>query len=65
MSRVILLYYRSVHYLEFELGPFTVVFGKNNTGKTNLLEAIYGVLAPQDMGTPGLGASMLSLEADI
>ena len=51
MSTVILLFYRSVHYLEFELGPFTVFFGKNNAGKTNLLEAIYGVLAPQDMGT--------------
>ena len=51
ISTVILLSYRSVHYLEFELGPFTVLFGKNNAGKTNLLEAIYGVLAPQDMGT--------------
>jgi energy-coupling factor transporter ATP-binding protein EcfA2 len=51
MSNVILLSYRSVHYLEFELGPFTVLFGKNNAGKTNLLEAIYGVLAPQDMPT--------------
>jgi energy-coupling factor transporter ATP-binding protein EcfA2 len=51
MLSVILLRYRSVHYLEFDLGPFTVLFGKNNAGKTNLLEAIYGVLAPEHMPT--------------
>ena len=57
MSKVILLYYRSVHSQEFEVGPFTVLFGKNNAGKTNLLEAIYGVLSPQDMpGHSAVGA---------
>lgn len=71
VSTVILRFYRSVYYIEFELGPFTVLFGENNAGKTNLLEAIYGVLAPQDMPrfvgrkfsrpVPGLrGADMLS-----
>jgi len=38
-----------VNHLDFEVGPFTVLFGKNNAGKTNTLEAIYGVLAPTDM----------------
>jgi len=61
MSTVILLFYRSVQYLEFELGAVHGVFGKNNAGKTNLLEAIYGVLAPLDMGTPALVAGKLSL----
>ena len=51
LRKVILLWYRSVDYLEFEVGPLTVLFGKNNTGKTNVLEAIYGVFALQD--TPG------------
>jgi energy-coupling factor transporter ATP-binding protein EcfA2 len=47
--------------LDFEAGPFTVLFGKNNTGKTNILETIFGVLAPDAMpgyytrGTPARG----------
>lgn len=49
LSRVFLLWYRSVNHLDFEAGPFTVLFGKNNVGKTNILEAVYGVLAPTDM----------------
>lgn len=36
-------------YVEFEVGPFTVLFRKNNVGKTNVLEAIYNVLAPHDL----------------
>ena len=28
---------------EFEAGPFTVLFGKNNAGKTNILKSMYGV----------------------
>ncbi|WP_065150263.1 ATP-dependent nuclease [Mycobacterium asiaticum] len=44
---VILVGYRSVDHLEFEAGPFTVLFGKNNTGKTNILEAIYDVIHSQ------------------
>jgi energy-coupling factor transporter ATP-binding protein EcfA2 len=39
--------HRSVEYLDFEAGPFTVLFGKNNAGKTNILETIYG-LFPRD-----------------
>lgn len=36
MSKVYLNGYRSVANQEFEVGPFTVLFGKNNAGKTNL-----------------------------
>lgn len=46
---VLISNYRSVDYVKFELAPFTVLFGKNNSGKTNILEAIYGILAPGDM----------------
>ena len=56
MYKVKLLDYRSLRGPEFEVGPFTVLFGKNNAGKTNLLEAIYGVLAPHDMPDEGLPA---------
>ena len=35
---------------EFEVGRFTVLFGKNNAGKTNLLEDIYLMLATQPPG---------------
>lgn len=47
MSRIYLNGYRTVPTQEFDVGPFTVLFGKNNVGKTYLLEAIYSVLAPQ------------------
>lgn len=40
--------HRSVECLAFDAGPFTVLFGKNNAGKTNVLETLYGILAPQD-----------------
>ena len=30
--------------MEFDAGPFTVLFGRNNSGKTNILEAIYDAL---------------------
>lgn len=49
LLRCIIDGYRSVDFLEFEAGPITVLFGKNNTGKTNVLEAIFGVLAPHEM----------------
>jgi recombinational DNA repair ATPase RecF len=38
--------YRAVPVEEFDVGPFTVLFGKNNVGKTYVLEAIFSVLAP-------------------
>lgn len=39
-------YERSLHLSqEFEVGRFTVLFGKNNAGKTNLLEDIYLMIA--------------------
>ena len=47
ISRIYLANYPSGWDEEFEAGPFTVLFGRNNVGKTNLLEAIYTVLAPQ------------------
>ncbi len=34
--------------LDFEVGPFTVLFGKNNAGKTNILETIFGIFAGSD-----------------
>lgn len=40
--------YRSVDHLAFEASPFTVLFGKNNTGKTNILEAVYDVVHSQN-----------------
>lgn len=44
LLNVILLGYRSIEFVEFEAGAFTVLFGKNNAGKTNLLEAIHEVI---------------------
>nr|WP_286141477.1 AAA family ATPase [Mycobacterium sp. GA-1199] len=55
MSRVSLYNYRSVESVEFDVGPFTVLFGKNDVGKTNILEAIYGTLAPQNMPGHAIG----------
>ncbi|CAM3414900.1 hypothetical protein BST27_29495 [Mycobacterium intermedium] len=48
LSKVLICGYRSLPDLQFEAAPFTVLFGKNNAGKTNLLEAIYGVIASHD-----------------
>ena len=44
LLRATLLAYRSIDYMEFEAGPFTVLFGKNNSGKTNILEALYDTI---------------------
>lgn len=56
LLKVYLYGYRSVEFLDFEVGPFTVLFGKNNVGKTNLLEALLGLLNPDQplavRGTP-------------
>lgn len=46
ISRISLGGYRAVPVEEFDVGPFTVLFGKNNVGKTYVLEAIFSVLAP-------------------
>jgi energy-coupling factor transporter ATP-binding protein EcfA2 len=40
--------HRSVVTNGFDAGPFTVLFGKNNAGKTNILEAIYNLFVPSD-----------------
>jgi energy-coupling factor transporter ATP-binding protein EcfA2 len=54
LRKAIIMRYRSVDYLEIEMGPLTILFGQNNVGKTNVLEAIYGILAPETMrGYPG------------
>jgi energy-coupling factor transporter ATP-binding protein EcfA2 len=54
LRKAIIMRYRSVDYLKIEMGPLTILFGKNNVGKTNILEAIYGILAPETMrGYPG------------
>jgi energy-coupling factor transporter ATP-binding protein EcfA2 len=47
LSKAIIMRYRSVDYVKIEMGPLTILFGKNNVGKTNVLEAIYGILAPE------------------
>ncbi len=49
ISRVYLESFRSLETQEFEIGSFTVLFGKNNAGKTTILEAIYGLIAPMDL----------------
>ena len=78
LREVILLWYRSVDFVNFEVKPFTVLFGANNSGKTNVLEAIYGVLSPAELddedadhptppglrgGGPPYGALIVELEA--
>ena len=49
LREVILIWYRSVGYLKFEVKPFTVLYGRNNSGKTNVLEGIYGLLSPEHL----------------
>ena len=49
LREVILLNYASVDFVKFEVRPFTILYGKNNSGKTNVLEAIYGVLSPAEL----------------
>ncbi|NKS42688.1 AAA family ATPase [Rhodococcus hoagii] len=72
LLRLDLTGHRSVECLTFDADPFTVLFGKNNAGKTNILEALYGVLAPGDdnairktyvdRGSNPLGAIHVELE---
>jgi hypothetical protein len=50
ISKVFVAQYRSLSHQEFEVGTFTVFFGKNNVGKTNLLEAVYALLAQRGPG---------------
>lgn len=52
LHRAAIKSHRSIDYLDFELGPFTVLFGKNNVGKTSVLEALFGTLAPDRMADP-------------
>jgi energy-coupling factor transporter ATP-binding protein EcfA2 len=39
--------HRSVESLNFPAGPFTVLLGRNDAGKSNILETIAGLLDPQ------------------
>jgi hypothetical protein len=53
VSRVRLLHvflydHRWIDELDFEAGPLTVLFGKNNAGKTNILEGLYAAFGPAD-----------------
>ena len=48
LLQVFLETYRWIDELEFEAGPFTVLFGKNNAGKTNILEGLYAAFEPSD-----------------
>lgn len=48
LRSVFLCNYRSVDSVEFEASNFTVLFGKNNVGKTNILEGLYSLFAPHD-----------------
>jgi hypothetical protein len=48
LLRVYLLTDRLSNGVEFDAGPFTVLFGKNNTGKTNILEGLYGLFEDSD-----------------
>ena len=48
LIRFILDGHRSVEHVEFDASPFTVLFGKNNAGKTNILETISGIFAPDN-----------------
>jgi energy-coupling factor transporter ATP-binding protein EcfA2 len=41
--RKIMLSYKSVEAADFEAGPFTVLFGRNNSGKTNILEGLHRI----------------------
>ncbi len=50
---------------EFDLGSFTVMFGKNNAGKTNLLEDIYVMLATQPPSAGEARIRDLTAEDDI
>jgi hypothetical protein len=49
LAKAFISYFRSVSDQELRLGPLTVLFGKNNAGKTNMLEAIYAIMAPHDI----------------
>jgi len=40
--------HRSVEDIEFEAGPLTVLFGRNNAGKTNILETVCGIVSPDE-----------------
>ncbi|WP_156664393.1 AAA family ATPase [Mycobacterium sp. 852002-51613_SCH5001154] len=52
LHRAVIARHRSIDFLDFRLGPFTVLFGRNNVGKTSVLEALFGTLAPERMADP-------------
>lgn len=48
LRSVFLCNYKSVDSVDFEATNFTVLFGKNNAGKTNILEGLFSLFAPND-----------------
>jgi AAA15 family ATPase/GTPase len=48
LQSVFLDHCQSVFKVKFDDGRFTVLFGKNNAGKSNILEALYGLFAFED-----------------
>lgn len=74
LIRLVLDGHRSVEHLDFAAGPFTVLFGRNNAGKTNILETIARLLDPSagreirqthtDRGSSVWGGAVAQLEQD-
>ena len=46
--RKVVLSYKGGERITFDAGPLTVLFGKNNSGKTNILESLYSDFVAQD-----------------
>jgi energy-coupling factor transporter ATP-binding protein EcfA2 len=75
LSRLILSGHRSVEDIDFDASPLTLLFGKNNAGKTNILEAIAGIASPRhpdgrrsthtDRGSQPAGAIVMDLEPEL
>ncbi len=73
LNRVVLLDYRTIDALAFEAGPLTVLFGKNNVGKSNIISALYEVLEPESARDKAgehrrladKGAVVCQLDADV
>ena len=44
----VMLNYKGEERISFDAGPLTVLFGRNNSGKTNILESLYSDLVAED-----------------
>ncbi|MGN2638726.1 ATP-dependent nuclease [Nocardia takedensis] len=75
LRRLLLDGHRSVETIEFEASSFTVLFGKNNAGKTSILETLFGILepnaerrfrdSPSGRGSTPSGAVVVQLESGL